>query len=105
MLTACASIRLAREAVDRIGELQVALGHSARIMARQAEVDPVPDAGEFRVMVHFLRVQGDAGQEGERLGKVLELEGSDQRFAAVRERPSLGSVHWRFSCPTANLAQ
>src|SRR5690242_11843317 len=91
----------AREAVDRLSEPQITVGHSAGIVAGQAEVDLVPDAGELRVMVLFLGVQRDAGEEAERLAEILELEGAGERLAAVLERPTLGCVHVRFSCPTA----
>src|SRR4051794_27127898 len=62
-------------------------------MAGQAEIDAVPHAREFRMMVDLLGVQRDAGEEAERLAEILELDRAGQRLAAVLERPSFGRFH------------
>src|SRR3954465_3996679 len=72
---------------DRLGQLHVALGDAAGIVAGQPEIDPVPDAGELRMMIDLLGVQRDSGEKGERLAEVAKLEAANQRLAAVLERP------------------
>jgi hypothetical protein len=62
-------------------------------VGRQPEIDAVPDAGEFGVVIDFLGVERDAGQEAEGLAEILELEGAEQRLFAVLQRPAIGCVH------------
>src|ERR1043165_3136541 len=62
-------------------------------MAGEPEVDAVPHAGEFRVMIDLLGMERDAAEEPERFAKILELEGPDQRLAAIFKRPAVGNVH------------
>src|SRR5689334_19968098 len=79
--------------VDRFGEFDIPLGHSARVMCRQPKVDPVPHIGELRMVVDLLRVHRDAGEEAERLAEVLELERAEQRFPALFDSPAFRSIH------------
>src|SRR5689334_22490254 len=44
-------------------------------------------------MVRLLCVKGNAGEEAERLAEVLELEGADQRLAAIFQHPAFRCVH------------
>src|SRR5438309_6869265 len=62
-------------------------------MARQPEINAIPDIGELGMMIGFLRLQRDARQEAERLAEILELEAAHQRLAALLEGPAFGSVH------------
>ena len=84
---------LAQKLTENLGQPVVALGDAAGIVAGQPEIDAVPDAGEFRVMIDLLGMQRDAGQEGERLAEILELDGADERLAAVVESPAFGNIH------------
>ena len=63
-------------------------------MRRQAEINPVPDTGEFRVMVDLFGMHRDAREEAERLGKILEAKALLQRLAVGAQRPPFGNVHW-----------
>lgn len=81
------------ETIDRFGQGYIPFGHPARVMAREPEIDPIPYAGELRVVIHFLRMKCDAAEEAERFTEILELEAADQRLAAVLERPAWWSVH------------
>lgn len=62
-------------------------------MGRQPEIDPVPDAGEFRVMIDFLGMERDPRQESERFAEVLESETSEQCGTALVQGPAFGSFH------------
>ena len=77
MLTLSASSSVIGEYVDHLSELAVVVGDPARAMGRQAEIDAVPDACELGMMIDLLGVHGDASQESEGFGKILELEGAD----------------------------
>src|SRR5579884_1335873 len=90
------------ELIDGGGQPDIAIRHRAGVMTGHAKIDAVPDAGELRMVVDFLRVQRDTGDEAERFVEILELEGADQRFAAVLERPAVRNVHRSsFSSPPA----
>src|SRR5688572_32766855 len=62
-------------------------------MSGQPEIHAVPDIGEFGMMIDLLRVQRDAGEEGESLRKILEAVTPLQRLAVVAGRPAVGNVH------------
>src|SRR4029079_1776645 len=72
---------------DRFRQLDVPLGHAAPIMGGQAEIDLVPDIGEFRMMVDFLGVHRDTVQEAERLREILEPEAALQRLSVFAQCP------------------
>src|SRR4029079_9057150 len=93
-----------RQIIDRLGKLDVPLGHVACIMAGQPEIDAVPHAGELGVMIDLLGVQRDPGQEAERLAEILELECPDQRLAAGLERPCFWRIHRHLSAVNASPA-
>ena len=82
-----------RELVDSLRQFDVAIRESTEIVAREAEIDAVPHARELRVMVHFFRVERDAGEEAERFAEILEFKAADERFAAFFTRPAVGNVH------------
>src|SRR3954470_208666 len=88
MVNSKASSDAAGEPVDRSGEFGVAFRHAAGVVAHQAEIDPVPDAPELRVMVNLFSVKRDSSQEGERLAEILELEAADEALLALLERPA-----------------
>src|SRR6185369_8345057 len=62
-------------------------------MRAQPEIDPVPDIGDLGVMVDPLGIEGHPGQETECLVEIVELEGAEQRLAAVFQRPAVRNVH------------
>src|SRR6185437_2895793 len=86
--------------VDRLGQCDVSVGDTPGVVARQPEIDPIPDACELGMVVCLLGVESDAREEAERLAEILELEGAGECLAALLECPAVGSVHLRFSCPT-----
>src|SRR5690349_8464449 len=87
--------------IDRLGQLHVPLGYPAGVVAGQAEVDSVPDARELGMVVDLLGMERHARQEGECFAEVAKPERANQRLVAVLTRPSVGSIHCRFSCPTS----
>src|SRR5689334_4867606 len=78
---------------DRLGQGNVAIGHAAGIVAGEAEIKAIPDAGELRVMVDLLGMQRHAGQEPECLAEVSEGETPGQRLSATIGRPAARNVH------------
>ena len=64
-------------------------------MAGQPEVDPVPDTGEFGVVIDLLGVHRDAGQEGESVAEILEAEAPLQGLAVCAQRSSRRECPWR----------
>ena len=84
--------------VDRFGQRDIALGDPARVMAGEAEIDPVPHAGKLGVVINRFGMRSDAGEERERLREVIEFETFDERLSAVRLRvPTLW--YWRRAGP------
>src|SRR5688572_14674461 len=79
--------------VDHLGQLPVAIGHSAGVMGGQSEIDPVPDTGELGVMIDLLGMHRDARQEAERLREILEAEAPLQRLAVDAQGPFGRYIH------------
>jgi hypothetical protein len=61
-------------------------------MAGQAEIDAIPDACEFRVVIDLFGVEGDARQESEGFAEILELQGSQQGLAVLAQRPACREI-------------
>src|SRR4029453_7608013 len=78
---------------DLLCQLDVPLRHPARIMGGQAEVDPVPDTREFRMMIDLLGVQSDARHECERFAEILEPEAPLKRLTVGAHRPAIRDFH------------
>jgi hypothetical protein len=74
---------LSRQSIDCFGQFHVTIRDSAGVVTGQPEIDPIPDAREFRMMIHLFRMQRDTLQETERLADVLEPKGADDRLAAI----------------------
>ena len=71
----------------------IAVSDSAGIVARQAEIDAVPHAREFGMVIDLFGMQRDATEKAKGLAEILELEAPHQRLAAVLDRPSVRSIH------------
>jgi len=71
-----------RQPIDFHRQFHIAVGNPAGIMAGQAEIYPVPDIGEFGVMVDLFGMHRDPREERERGAEILELESPDKRLAA-----------------------
>src|SRR3569833_661863 len=92
-LASSSSIPRSGNVVDRLGELAVTIRNPAGVMARQPEVDPVPDVRELRMMVLLFGLKRDPRQEREGRAEVLEAKGSRQRRSAWRGGPALRCLH------------
>ena len=60
--------------IDAFRQAKIAVGDSTCVVARQPEIDAVPDAREFRMVVDLFGVHRDPREEREGLRKILELE-------------------------------
>jgi hypothetical protein len=89
------------EPVDGFGKRNVTIGDAAGVVTGQAEIDAVPYAGEFRVVIDPFGVERDSAKKAEGLAEVLELESPGESLAAVFQHPTLRRIHWKDSCPTA----
>jgi hypothetical protein len=47
---------LSGKSVDRLRQLHVSIGHPSGVMAGEAEIDPIPDARELRMVIGFLGI-------------------------------------------------
>ena len=72
-----------RECVDRFGQRAIAVGDPAGIVTGEAEIDAVPHAGEFGMVIDRLGMRGNAGEEGERFGEILEPKAFHERVGAA----------------------
>ena len=64
-------------------------------MAGQAEVDAIPDAGEFGMVIDAFGMRRDAREEGKGHCEIVEAIGAKQCLAIIVEAPAWGcsNVH------------
>ena len=77
-----------RQPIDFHRQFPIALGNPAGIMAGQPEIYPVPDIGEFGVMIDLLGMHRDPREEGESGAEILEFESPHKRLAARFNAPA-----------------
>jgi CRP-like cAMP-binding protein len=77
-----------RSLVDETGHLDVEFGDAAGVMGGQDDADPVVDVRPFRMVIHLVGHQGDAGHEAEGGVEILEDQGAGNgRTRIVRAAP------------------
>src|SRR5689334_18955349 len=62
-------------------------------MTGQAEVQPVPNARELRMVIDLFCVQRDTREETKCLIEIRELQGANQGIAALIQLPPYRCVH------------
>src|ERR1700674_529906 len=78
----------ASDAVHRLRELDVELGHAAGIVSRERHLDGLVDVEPFGMVVELLGHQGGAGHEAERRVEVREHEFPGDGVAPARLAPA-----------------
>ncbi len=70
-----------RQGFDAGGELGVAGGEAAHVVAGERNLDPIPSDIDIRVMECLLGGEGDLGDEAHSFDEVAEGEGSPECLA------------------------